>query len=183
MCVSETLPVSKSGKPRGRETFLDMARSMLALGVAVGLILLVTWRPADSKPTVSPVDAHAVVVGAIGQLTFTPLELDLASSWKTTTAWVEQVPTDISKHHWHVSYVKNSVEYVAIDQSDTSAPEVFVDAFVNSRVGTETVNEISWKTYAGENSDLVATRLEDGLVTIVTANSYPLLLKILSKIN
>ena len=72
---------------------------------------------------------------------------------------------------------------MAIDQSDTSAPEAFVKAYVNSRVGTETVNEISWKICSGENSDVVATRVEDGLVTIVTANSYPLLLKILSKIN
>jgi len=175
--------MSKSGKPRGRETFLDMVRSMLALGAAVGLILLVTWRPADSKPSIAPVDAHAVAVGAQSQLSFTPLELDLGPSWKATSAWVESVPTDISKSHWHVSYVKGESKYVAIDQSDTSAPSAFVSDLTTAEVGTEEINGTVWQTFAGENQDVIAVKIESGLVTLVTANSYPLLLKVISTLS
>lgn len=175
--------MSKSGKPRGRETFLDMVRSMAALGAAVGLILLVTWRPADTKPTFAPVDAHAVALGAANQLTFTPLELDLGPGWKATTAWVEPVATDISKYQWHVSYVKGDDRYVAVDQSDTSAPDAFVAQLTNSEVGSETANGKSWEIYAGENEDVIAANIEDGVVTLITANTYQLLLKAISKVS
>jgi len=175
--------MSKSGKPRGRETFLDMARSMLALGAAVGLILLVTWRPADSKPSFAPVDAHAVAIGAQNQLAFTPLELALGADWRATTAWVETVPTDISKYHWHVSYVKGENKYVAVDQSDTLAPDSFVNSFVISEVGSEIVSDVNWMIYSGENEDVIAVRIEKGLTTLITANSYPLLVKVLQKVS
>ncbi len=175
--------MSKSPKPRGRETFLDMARSMLALGVAVGLVLLVTWRPADSKPSVAPVNAHEVAIGAAAELSFTPLELSLGAQWKATTAWVEQVPTDITKHHWHVSYVKGESKYVAIDQSDTSAVENFVNGFVESKVGTEKIGEAVWMIYSGAGDEVIATSMKDGNIILVTANTYPLLLKVLSKIS
>jgi hypothetical protein len=175
--------MSKSGKPRGRETFLDMARSMLALGVAVGLVLLVTWRPADTKPTFAPVDAHSVAVGAQSRLAFTPLELDLGKGWKATTAWVERVPTDVSKNHWHVSYVKGETNYVAVDQSDTSSPDSFVKSFVVSKVGTEKIGDVTWKIYSGENEDVIAVQVAEDEVVVITANSYPLLMEALSKTN
>ena len=156
---------------------------MAALGAAVGLILLVTWRPADSKPSFTPVDAHAVAVGAANQLTFTPLELDLGDGWRATTAWVEPVPTDISKYHWRVSYVKGEDRYVAVDQSDTAAPNTFVAQLTNADVGTETINGKVWKIYAGENQDVVAVSIEKEVVTLITANTYQLLLKAISNVS
>lgn len=175
--------MSKSGKPRGRETFLDMVRSMLALGAAVALVLLVTWRPADSKPSVTPVDAHAVAVGAQSQMSFTPLELDLGSKWRATSAWVEPVPTDISKSHWHVSYVLGNTKYLAVDQSDTSAPKVFASQFVKNKVEEKVIDETLWVIYSAENSDLVAVKIEKDLVTLITANNYQLLIKTLTQIS
>ncbi len=175
--------MAKSGKPRGRETFLDMVRSMLVLGAAVGLVLLVTWRPADSKPTVAPVDAHAVAVGAANQLSFTPLELDLGANWRATSAWVESVPTDITKSHWHVSYVKGESQYVAIDQSDTSAPDSFIAELTTAEVGVEEINGTVWKTFSGDNEDVIAVKIESDVVTLITANSYPLLLKVISNLS
>jgi hypothetical protein len=155
---------------------------MLVLGAAVSLVLIVTWRPADTKPTYTYVDAHSVAVNAADELSFTPLELSLGSGWQSTTAWVEQVPSDISKNHWHVSYVKGTSKYVAVDQSDTSIQEQFVSSFVENEFDQEVVNGKSWKTYTTENSDLVAVFYEENLVTLITANSYPLLLKVLATI-
>ncbi len=175
--------MSKSGKPRGRETFLDMARSMLALGAAVGLVLLVTWRPADSKPTYTPVDAHEIAVNAGSQISFKPLELELGRDWYSTTAWIEAVPTDVTKSHWHVSYVKGETKYVAVDQSDTSVVKTFISQFIKNKVGTEEISGREWKIYSGENTDVVAVSGEAGLVTVITANSYPLLMKVLANLN
>lgn len=155
---------------------------MLALGAAVALVLLVTWRPADSKPNYTPVDAHAVAISA-SDLSFTPLELDLGKGWNATTAWVESVPSDITKSHWHVSYVKGTSKYVAIDQSDTSVVTSFVDGFITSEIGSENVGGVIWQTYAGESEDVVAVRVQENLVTLITANSYPLLLEALSKLS
>lgn len=174
--------MSERKKPRGRETFLDMFRSMLALGAAVSLILIVTWRPADTKPTFTYVDAHSVAQSAAAELSFKPLELSLGEGWNSTTAWVEQVPKDISKKHWHASYVKGTKKYVAVDQSDTSVQKQFVAPFIVNEFDQEVVNGKTWKTYTGENSDLVAILFEDNLVTVITANSYQLLLKTLSTI-
>lgn len=174
--------MSERKKPRGRETFLDMFRSMLVLGAAVSLVLIVTWRPADTKPTYTYVDAHSVAVNAAEDLSFTPLELILGENWKSTTAWVEQVPSDISKNHWHVSYVKGTSKYVAVDQSDTSVAQQFVSSFVENEFDQEVVNGKSWKIFTAGNSDLVAVLYEKDLVTLITANSYPLLLKVLETI-
>lgn len=156
---------------------------MLVLGAAVALVLLVTWRPADSKPSVTPVDAHAVAVGAQDRLGFVPLELPLSDKWQATSAWVEQVSTDVSKSHWHVSYVLGNSKYVAVDQSDTSAPDVFVDQFVTNEVEEKIIGESSWTIYSAENSDLIAVKTQDDLVTLITANSYQLLIKVLSRIS
>ena len=156
---------------------------MLVLGAAVSLVLIVTWRPADSKPSFTFVDAHSVAKSAASELSFTPLELSLGEGWNSTTAWVEQVPSDISKKHWHASYVKGSSKYVAIDQSDTSVQDQFVSDFVVNEFEQEVINGITWKTYTTENSDLVAVKYEKNLVTVITANSYPLLLKVLRTIN
>lgn len=175
--------MSKSGKPRGRETFLDMFRSMLVLGAAVALVLLVTWRPADSKPTVSPVDAHKVALGAQSQLSFTPLELDLGQDWQATSAWVEPVATDISKSHWHVSYIKDNSKYVAVDQSDTSAPNSFVNQFVQNKIEEKTIGNKTWVIYTAENSELIAVAKSENLTTLITANSYQLLERVLNRLS
>jgi hypothetical protein len=82
-----------------------------------------------------------------------------------------------------VSYVKGESRYIAIDQSDTSAPDSFIAELTTAEVGVEEINGTVWKTFSGDNEDVIAVKIESDVVTLITANSYTLLLKVISNLS
>ena len=114
---------------RGRETALDMVRSMAVLGLAVGLVLLVTWRPAPASD-INPVDLAAISQGAEANAGFKIVVPTLNKDWKPTSARLEPVEQDMSKFAWHIGYVTPLGQYVAIEQSNTNLPDKFVKTWI-----------------------------------------------------
>lgn len=105
-------------RKRGFETALDMVRSMGLVGLAVLAVFLVTWRPAPETPF-QPVNPASVAEGYQSMVEFQLLVPKLADEWNSNSAWLEPVPNDITKSHWHIGWVSGADKYFAIEQSNT----------------------------------------------------------------
>ena len=173
--LRETAPVSTNQTQprklkRGRETALDMVRSMSVLGLAVGLVLLVTWRPTTSAE-LAPVDLASVSQGAEAAVGFDVVVPKLNADWKATSARFEPVEQDISKFQWHIGYVTPLGQYVAIEQSDTNLPERFLKTWTADAASAEIVmiEGNVWTHHMGDAGQTIAytSVLNDSVIAIV----------------
>ncbi len=177
--VSNQIPLNPDQKlvarkpRRGRETALDMVRSMAVLGVAVGFVLLVTWRPTDSIQEIRAVDVAAVVAGESSGAEFELLNPDLGEGWTATSARLEPAPNDVSKKMWHIGYVSPTKTYVGIEQSDTVIADSFIRSFVNdaSVADTVTMDSLTWDVYVGNGFTALVTSGIEQTTTVVIGDT------------
>lgn len=143
---------------------------MAVLGLAVGLVLLVTWRPAPSSEII-PVDLAGIAIGAQDNAEFTVVVPTLNLDWKPTSARLEPVEQDISKFAWHIGYVTPLGQYVAIEQSDTNLPEKFVKTWTADAASTEIVmiEGNVWTHHLSDTGETIAytSELEDSVIAVV----------------
>ena len=155
---------------RGRETALDMVRSMAVLGLAVGLVLLVTWRPAPSTEII-PVDLAAISQNAQANAGFKIVVPQLNSDWKPNSARLEPVEQDISRFAWHIGYVTPLGQYVAVEQSNTNLPDKFLKTWTAEAATAEIVmiEGNVWKHHMGDAGQTIAytSELDDSVIAIV----------------
>lgn len=142
----KTIPVQRK---RGRETALDMLRSMGVLAVFVGFILLVTWRPLPDSNPIKPIDAFDAAKASQSRADFPLLLMRMPAGWNATSARLEKAPNDNTKHVWHLGYVTDTNNYLAVEQTDTALREAFIKANTN---GAKEANSIrldstSWSVY------------------------------------
>ena len=121
----KTIPVQRK---RGRETALDMVRSMAVMAAFVGFILLITWRPLPDANPIKPIDAFSAAKAAQSRAEFPLLLMKLPGGWNATSARLEKAPNDNTKHVWHIGYVTDTGNYFAVEQTDTALREAFVKA-------------------------------------------------------
>ena len=147
-----------------------MVRSMAVLGLAVGLVLLVTWRPTPSAQF-TPVDLPGVAKGARANAEFDIVVPELNADWKPTSARLEPVEQDISKFQWHIGYVTPLGQYVAIEQSDTNLPEKFLKTWIADAASTEIVmiEGNVWTHHLSDTGETIAytSELEDSVIAVV----------------
>lgn len=171
-----------SRKPkRGYETALDMVRSMGLVLLGVLLVVLVTWRPAPDQPF-QPVEPVQVAAGFADSAGFELLVPTLGSEWSANSAWLEPVTNDVTKYHWHIGWVNDAGEYLAIEQSNSQLP-----AWENSIIQiAESATEkgikwdvwlyggLNWEIFQSGPGDVFAykTQLGDSLL-VVLGNSGP----------
>jgi uncharacterized protein YjeT (DUF2065 family) len=146
-----TIPVERK---RGRETALDMLRSMGVLAVFVGFILLITWRPLPDSTGIKPVDAFSAAKAAQSRAEFPLLLMVMPSGWNATSARLEKAPNDNTKHVWHIGYVTDTDNYLAVEQTDTALREAFIKANTNGPKESNPIRleSTSWSVYPATNA-------------------------------
>lgn len=151
-----------------------MVRSMGLILLTVGVAMALSWRAADSNQ-VQAIDARAVATGSASLAGFKLLVPELPTSWRATSARLEKVPNDASKHSWHIGYVTPNGKYFAIEQSDTVLVAEFVGQWTaGMSQATAPVEEAgrSWSLAIGKADEAVYwTKTADSVVVVITANT------------
>ncbi len=122
-------------KKRGRETALDMVRSMAVLFVFIAFILLVTWRPwvSSSKETV---DYQGIAIRAESSVGFKVVVPTIPDGWTVNAARYERASNDETKYVWTLAVVTKDNEFINFQQTNTGLIQKFVR---NITGGTEKV--------------------------------------------
>lgn len=142
----KTIPVERK---RGRETVLDMLRSMGVLAIFVAFILVITWRPLPDSNPVKAVDAFAIATGSQDRAGFPILVMKAPAGWTATSARLETAPADESKHVWHVGYVTDTNHYFEVEQTDTALVDKFIENYTGGGKADDQIasTELTWNVY------------------------------------
>lgn len=163
--MSEPVPTGKPTRRLG-QTVGDMARSLAVVLAAVGVILLITWRPQPDAVKVVDIDPFLAVVSE--QAPFEPLHVPpvLDGYQPTSVRWE---PTDKSdgERVWFLGYVTPNGEYLQISQSVADGEEFVREQTANGILDGEVeIDGDVWERYAaGDRRSLVR---QDGVSTIVS---------------
>lgn len=143
----QTIPVKRK---RGRETALDMLRSMGVLAIFVAFILLITWRPLPDSNPVKAVDAVAIATGSQARAGFPILVMAEPEGWTSTSARLEKAPSDETKHVWHVGYVTATGNYFEVEQTDTALLDKFIESYTGGAEAGEPLvsGDVTWEVYS-----------------------------------
>ncbi|MEY4067621.1 MAG: hypothetical protein RIQ44_833 [Actinomycetota bacterium] len=143
----KTIPVERK---RGRETALDMLRSMGVLAIFVAFILVITWRPLPSSDPIKPVDAVAIATGSQSRAGFPLIVMAAPEGWTPTSARLEKAPADETKHVWHVGYVTNTNHYFEVEQTDTLLLDKFIESYTGGAKASDSIKSgaVTWEVYS-----------------------------------
>lgn len=143
----QTVPVERK---RGRETALDMLRSMGVLAIFVAFILVITWRPVPDSNPIKAVDAVAIATGSQAQAGFPIVVMAAPEGWTSTSARLEKAPSDETKHVWHVGYVTATGNYFEVEQTDTGLLDKFIENYTGGAKPSEPLvsGDITWEVYS-----------------------------------
>ena len=170
--ISVTMVFMSEKKPRSAQSVSDMIRSLVAVGLLVGLLATFVWLTrTDSEQVLREVDWQGIAIGAQSRTeipTLGPVGLD--KSWVATSARLENVgDTQV----WRVGVVSPTTEYVSVIVSKTDMKKL-IKTYVNIESEEETTKSIGNKTYTAledqENKALYIS--EAGINTLIysTAN-------------
>jgi hypothetical protein len=126
-------------KKRGRETALDMLRSMAVLFVFIAFILLVTWRPWVSSSK-EAIDYRGTAIAAEKVVGFNVKVPTLPSGWTVNAARYERAPDDATKYVWTLAIVTSDAQFINFQQTNTALIQKFVRTITG---GTEVVEPTS----------------------------------------
>jgi len=161
-------------KPRGRETAWDMVLSMGAVFAAVGVILLIAWRP--QQEVKQQVDYKAAVASAVLAQTW-PISTPktLPSGYQATSARLE--PESYGKTgdtRWILGFQTSANEYVSLWQSDGPVRAI-VSAATNSATctSTESINGVPWQKCETDKPLTRAFVKTQGSVTSIVSGTAP----------
>jgi hypothetical protein len=133
-------------KPRGRETAWDMVLSMSAVLAAVGVIMLIAWRPQEE--VTQRVDYESAVASAVIAQTW-PISIpkSLPAGYQATSARLEpETYGGEGDIRWILGFQTESGEYVSIWQSDGPVKRVVAPATNSAPCeSTETINGATWQ--------------------------------------
>ncbi|MFC4032689.1 DUF4245 domain-containing protein [Streptomyces polygonati] len=152
---------------RGNKTMVDLALSMVVLGIVVFLIYL--FIPHDSKADPVRVVPFSVELGQARRDAPFPVAgpEGLGAQWRSTS--VTYSGTDRKAITWHIGFIDPKQQYVAVEQSNGPA-----DAFISSvtldahRDGSRTVQAggLSWQRYVGGRYTALVHKAQ-GVTTVV----------------
>lgn len=158
-----------TGRPNARlgQTVRDMVLSLAVVLAVIGVILLITWRPApDPVRVVDPTMTLALARAQADYPVLYPADLDV--TWRPTSARWEITPASAPDPAWHVGFVTPDDAYAQLGQSSTQDP-----SYVEDQVGAADPSGEweGWLRYdSAEQRALV--RVQDG-VTVVVSGTAP----------
>lgn len=141
-----------TGKPnaRMRQTVGDMVRSLAVVLGVVGVLMLVTWRPAPDP--VRDLDPLPLLTLANGQAEFPVVVPEIEGLRATSVRWE---PTEYSQEEpvWHVGYVTVGDAYLKITQSAATNEEFLKNELVGvTPQGEKSIASQSWLVFDGPDS-------------------------------
>lgn len=149
---------------RSKRGIRDLILSLAVVGVFVGFLFAVVWRPApDPVRTVDPVPMLQV---AREQADFPVLApTGLSNDWRPTSARFDSTADSST---WFVGYVTPDNEFVAVAQTDGDPGDFIEEQTVQGDpAGQRTIDGELWQQYsAGDQLSLV--RSDDESTTVVT---------------
>ena len=162
----ELRPTGRSNA-RLRQTVRDMVLSLAVCLAAIGVIMLITWRPAPDPVRV--VDPTPLLLQARIEADYPVLyPADLDDAWRPTSARWEVTEASMPDPAWHVGFVTPEEAYAQIGQSASSDPD-----YVAGQVGVaQPAGEWQgWQRYDSTDQRALV-RISDG-VTLVVSGTAP----------
>ncbi len=157
-----------TGRPnaRLRQTIRDMVISLAVVFVAIGAVMLVTWRP--SPEPIRVVDPTPALLQARIEADYPVLyPADLDPSWRPTSARWEVTEASAPDPAWHVGFVTPEGAYAQVGQ--TSSEEA---AYASQQIGNaQPAGE--WNGWLRHDSadQRALVRVDDGITVIVSGTA------------
>lgn len=154
---------------RGRQTALDMVRSLVLVLAAVLAVVLLVPRP--DEPVRQPVDV-AVVAQAAAAADAPYAVPDVPDGWSPTSARFDPSgPGGVAT--WHVGYLTPSQRYAGLEIAAGASPKWLREQTSNGRVtGTQAVAGATWQQLLSDDGSRRSLVLErDGVTTVVTGSA------------
>ncbi|MFI5616500.1 DUF4245 domain-containing protein [Streptomyces sp. NPDC051567] len=153
---------------KGKQTVLDMVRSLAVIGLVVGGIYVFIPKDDKADPTIT-VDYRVETITARRAAPYpVAAPVGLAKEWRATSVKYERKDTDA----WHLGFLDPQQQYVAVEQSgDTSAKYLGKVTLGAAPTGqTQQAGETTWERWDGEKYDALV-RQGQGHVTVVTGTA------------
>lgn len=153
---------------KGKQTVVDMVRSLAVIGVLVGGIYLVI--PHDDKADPTKVVDYRVETLTARRAAPYPVAapVGLPAEWRATS--VAYVRKEASA--WHLGFLDPQRQYVAVEQS-TDATDHYIGKVTQKATATGQTQQVGdqlWERWDGEKYDALVRR-EQGYVTVVTGTA------------
>jgi hypothetical protein len=160
--------VRPTGRPnaRLRQTVTDMVRSLALVLAAIGVILLITWRPGpDPVKVVDPTPPLTQARIEAGYPVVYPEAL--TSAWRTTSARWEVTEASVPEPAWHVGFVTPAQAFAQLRQSATADPDFIQDVVGRTQPSGEWEG---WMRYEVRN-ERALVKVVDGVTIIVSGTA------------
>ncbi|MDN3055950.1 MULTISPECIES: DUF4245 domain-containing protein [Streptomyces] len=161
---------------RGKETIRDMVLSLAAIGVVVAAIYLfgIPHDEGAKGDGVKTVDYRVELDTARRAAPYpvaAPEPGSLPKGWRATSVTYRAAEGQ-NGAAWHLGFLYQNEEYVAIEQSDGKAVPFVEDVTQQARETkrTQRIEGKEWVRYAGDKYDALV-RKEPGVTTVVTGTA------------
>ncbi len=156
-------------RSRGRQTALDMVRSLAVIGAMVAVIYVLVPRPDDVEPP--PVDLAGAVEVARFAGDVPVVVPDLGADWEVTSARRDR-PGDAEPATWHLGYLTPSGGYAGLEVAeDVTATWLTRVTSDGTDAGVQDVDGTPWTAYESADPRRTSLVLEDGSRTTVVTGS------------
>lgn len=148
-------------KKRGRESVLDMFRS---LGLVLIIVIVVWWlaKPnAEDEKKIRVVDPGPSIAALLREAPGTPVPTALPAGWQPTV-------TDGDADTLRLGYVVPGNQYVEYAVSLAGSPQFLADLTGNgTEVGTFDVDGVSWRQLSGKGQAISLVRTVGSRTVVV----------------
>lgn len=167
--MPDTAAAPAPSRPRGRQTALDMVRSLAVIGAAVaGVVLLL---PRSEQPVVQPVDLDQAAVAARSQGDVPVVVPGLDDDWRVTSARREDADGQVPAT-WHIGWLSPEEQYVAVEATRRATPQWVRDVTSEGeQIDTLEVDDRSWAVYTSGESGRSSLLLEESDAVLVVTGS------------
>ncbi|MFG2294833.1 DUF4245 domain-containing protein [Streptomyces sp. NPDC048603] len=153
---------------KGKQTVLDMVRSLAVLGVIVGGIYI--FIPHDEKADPTRVVDYRVETITARRAAPYPLAapVGLPQEWRATSVTYERK----NANAWHLGFLDPGNQYVAVEQSSDPSEKYLAGVTQQARATgrTQQVGGTAWELWDGPKYDALVLKGE-GHVTVVTGTA------------
>lgn len=148
-------------KKRGRESALDMVRS---LGLVLIVVIAAWWLAQpnkEDKQEIRVIDSSASVQALLREAPGTPVPT-------TPVGWKPTVDDADADNSLRLGYVTPDDQYLEYAVSTSSSPDFLADITgKGAKVGDFTIDGVTWEQYAAQGGDAVSLVRTVGSATVV----------------
>ncbi|WP_251050123.1 MULTISPECIES: DUF4245 domain-containing protein [unclassified Streptomyces] len=153
---------------KGKQTILDMVRSLAVIGIVVAGIYM--FLPHDEKADPTRVVDYRVETITARRAAPYPVAapVGLPDEWRATSVTYERK----NANAWHLGFLDPEQQYVAVEQSSDATAKFVAKITKHAQATgqTQQVGDLTWERWDGEKYDALV-RQEQGYVTVVTGTA------------